>query len=177
MCGVISGGPSLQRGVSSDAFPNRQEDPAPAPPSSPDLANLSSNVDSNTIDGLLSNLTISTEREPVAHLPFSPASGQGMNAYPSPSMANQLPPPSMNEINGELMRIPNTLLPRIKQELMIPQDKDFAALTTDEKVCPHVFRPVYLLIALSSIAFLCSTAKGIVISPSRCIRRLLRLVP
>ncbi|KAF9648648.1 hypothetical protein BDM02DRAFT_2207585 [Thelephora ganbajun] len=63
--------------------------------------------------------------------------GQGVITNPSPSMTNRLPPggipPSMNEINGELMRIPNTLLPKIKQELMIPHDKDLAAMTPEEK--------------------------------------------
>lgn len=63
--------------------------------------------------------------------------GQGVITNPSPSMANRLPPGatplSMNEINAELMRIPNTLLPKIKQELMIPPEKDFTSMAPDEK--------------------------------------------
>ena len=62
--------------------------------------------------------------------------GQGVMTNPSPSMANRLPPgpPSINDINNELMRIPNTFLPKIKQELMIPHDKDLAAMSPEEKV-------------------------------------------
>jgi hypothetical protein len=48
-------------------------------------------------------------------------------------------------MNGELMRIPNTLLPKLKQDLMIPQEKDFGAMSQEDKVyscfaiCPSVF--------------------------------------
>ena len=40
-------------------------------------------------------------------------------------------PPSVHEINDEFMRIPSRLVPKITQDLMLPQDKD---LTIDEKV-------------------------------------------
>lgn len=61
---------------------------------------------------------------------------QGVITNPSPSMAHRLPPgavQAMNEISAELMRIPGAHLPKIKQELMIPQDKDFTTMTADEK--------------------------------------------
>ena len=93
--------------------------------------------------------------------------GQGGIPHPSPSMANRLPPPSMNEINSELMRIPNTLLPKIKQESMIPQDKDLGAMTADEKVCPRVLQFVYLFTVLFSTACSNSSAQSIAISPSK----------
>ena len=51
-------------------------------------------------------------------------------------------PPSINEINSELMHIPDTLLPKIEQELMIPQDRDFATMTVDEKVRSWTLRTV-----------------------------------
>ena len=70
--------------------------------------------------------------------------GQGVITNPSPSMAHRLPPggvpSSINEINGELMRIPNTILPKIKQELMIPPDKDLGSMTTEEKVRSLILR-------------------------------------
>lgn len=67
--------------------------------------------------------------------------GQGVITHPSPSMANRLPPGtiSMNEINAELMRIPSTLLPKIKQDLMIPLEKDFGSMTVDEKATSLLF--------------------------------------
>lgn len=46
---------------------------------------------------------------------------------------NELMRMSINEIDSELIRIPNTLLPRIKQDLWIPQEKDLATMTADEK--------------------------------------------
>ena len=45
---------------------------------------------------------------------------------------------SIDEIDRELMRIPNTLLPKIKEELAIPQEKDLTTMTTDEKVYSHI---------------------------------------
>jgi len=64
--------------------------------------------------------------------------GQGVITNPSPSMAHRLPPggppPSMNEINSELIRIPGALLPKLKQDLMLPQDKDLGTMTVEEKV-------------------------------------------
>ena len=63
--------------------------------------------------------------------------GQGVITNPSPSMAHRLPPgvpQSINEITTELMRIPNSLLPKLKQDLMIQQDKDVSTMTGEEKV-------------------------------------------
>ena len=69
--------------------------------------------------------------------------GQGVITNPSPSMAHRLPPGgaplTMNEVNAELIRIPSTLLPKIKQDLMIPAEKDFASWTVEEKVHPFLF--------------------------------------
>ena len=98
--------------------------------------------------------------------------GQGVITNPSPSMAHRLPPGgpspsiSMNELNNEIMRIPNTLLPKLKQELMIPQDKDYAALTPEEKVSFRISQFAYLFIILFSTAFSLSTAEGTATSPS-----------
>ena len=79
---------------------------------------------------------------------------------------NELMRMSINEIDGELMHIPNTLLPKIKQELGIPQDKDLATMTADEKVCSHIPWFAYLLIILTSNAYSHSTAKTIVTRPN-----------
>ena len=49
-------------------------------------------------------------------------------------LPNEIPPPLLNEVNAELRRIPNTLLPKINQELMIPLDKDLGTMTPEEKV-------------------------------------------
>ena len=82
--------------------------------------------------------------------------GQSVITNPSPSMAHRLPPgaapPSINEINNELIRIPNTILPKIKQELTIPHDKDFTAMTVEEKVRFSRFRRLinYLSISLAT---------------------------
>lgn len=73
---------------------------------------------------------------------------------------------SIDEIDRELIRIPNTLLPKIKEELAIPQEKDLAAMTTDEKVCSHIPWFAYLLTILVSNAYSHSTAKIIVTRPS-----------
>jgi len=94
--------------------------------------------------------------------------GQGVITNPSPHMANRLPPggaPPINEINGELMRIPNTLLPKLKQELMIPQDKDFGNMTPEEKVFSRILRFFCFFIVLFSTAFSHTTAESIVTSP------------
>ena len=91
--------------------------------------------------------------QPQAHSPNYPQSlgrpssrpntpGQSV-INPSPSMAHRLPPgatPSINEINSELMRMPNTILPKIKQDLSIPQDKELGAMTMEEKVRFSRFR-------------------------------------
>ena len=69
----------------------------------------------------------------------------------------------MAEINGELMRIPNTLLPKLKQDLMLPQDKD---LTVEEKVYSRILRPAYSFIIPFSSAFSIIIAESIVPSPS-----------
>ena len=76
------------------------------------------------------------------------------------------PPPSINEINNELIHIPITLLARIKQELGIPQDKDLATMTNEERVCSYIPQFVYLLIILVSIAYSHSTAEIIVTRPN-----------
>jgi hypothetical protein len=119
--------------------------------------------------------------QPQAHSPNYPQQlgrpssrpstpGQGVITHPSPSMAHRLPPggapPSINEINSELIRIPNTLLPKIRQELGIPQDKDFTAMTTEEKVCSHIPWFACLLIVLVSNAYSYTTAENIVPRPS-----------
>lgn len=70
----------------------------------------------------------------------------------------------MSEINGELMRIPNTLLPKLKQDLMLPQDGD---LTREEKVYPCILRPAYSFIIPFSIAFSTTIAGSIAPSPHR----------
>jgi len=85
-------------------------------------------------------------------------------------MTHRLPPGSVtaqiNEINTELMRIPNALLPKIKQELMVPQDKDFSTMTPEEKVCFRIFRFGYSFTILFSTELLLSTEASIVPSPS-----------
>ena len=63
--------------------------------------------------------------------PITPS--QGLVPRSSPSIFHRLPL-SLNEVDAELMRIPNTLLPKINQELMIPLDKDLGAMTLEEKV-------------------------------------------
>ena len=74
----------------------------------------------------------------------------------------------MNEINAELMRIPNTLLPKIKQELMIPVDKDHVSLTADERVFSTSFQVFCLfIIILPSTEFSVSIAPSIAPSPSK----------
>ena len=104
--------------------------------------------------------------QPQAHSPNYPqphgrpssrpgTPGQGVITNPSPSMTNRLPPggapPSINEINNELMRIPHTLLPKLKQELAIPQDKDFGTMTPEEKVCsPFRALLIYLQFPLAT---------------------------
>jgi len=93
--------------------------------------------------------------------------GQGVITNPSPHMANRLPPGGAPpSINDELMRIPNTLLPKLKQEVMISQDKDFTTMTPEEKVYSRILQSAYLLIILSSTAFSHNTAESIVTSPS-----------
>ena len=52
------------------------------------------------------------------------------NGTPMPPLS----PPTPNEFNAELTLIPNTVLPKIKQELMIQPDKDLGAMTPEEKV-------------------------------------------
>ena len=101
--------------------------------------------------------------QPQAHSPNYPQQlgrpssrpstlGQGVMTNPSPSMANQLPPgpPSTNDTNNELMHILNTPLPKIKQELMIPQDKDLTTMSPDEKVYSRISWVFYLLTVLVS---------------------------
>ena len=96
--------------------------------------------------------------------------GQGGITNPSPSMAHRLPPggvpQSINEINAELMRIPNAFLPKLKQELMIPQEKDVSTMTGEEKVNPYVLRPVHLFTVPLSTGSSVSTAQSIVPSLS-----------
>jgi hypothetical protein len=64
------------------------------------------------------------------------------------------------------MRIPPTLLPKIKQEVMIPQEKDLGAMTIDEKVYSRILLFVCLFIAPFSTASSFTSAEGIVPSPS-----------
>jgi len=72
----------------------------------------------------------------------------------------------MNELNSELMRIPSALLPKIKQDLGIPQDKELGATTVEEKVCSHIPWFAYLLIILLSNAYSHSTVESIITSPN-----------
>jgi len=76
--------------------------------------------------------------------------GQGVIPNPSPSMAHRIPPggipQSINELHAELIRIPNAVLPKLKQELMIPQDKDVSAMTGEEKVDSCISQSAYLFI-------------------------------
>ena len=95
--------------------------------------------------------------------------GQGVITNPSPSLAHRMPPgapPSINEINSELMRIPGPLVPKIKQEIMMPQEKEFATMTIEEKVCSRKPQLVYSFTILFSFAFLTTSAKSIVPNPS-----------
>jgi len=95
--------------------------------------------------------------------------GQGVITNPSPSMAHRLPPgppSSMNEINGELMRIPNTLLPKLKQELMIPHEKEFNVMTVEEKVDSRIIQLADLFIIPLSTGFSATIAQSIVPNPS-----------
>ena len=115
--------------------------------------------------------------QPQAHSPNYPQQigrpssrpstpGQGVITNPSPSMAHRLPPggppPSINEINSELIRIPNTLLPKIKQDLGISPDKELTTMTNEERVCSYIPWFVYLLTILISIAYSHSIAESTV---------------
>ena len=73
---------------------------------------------------------------------------------------------SINELNDGLMRIPNTILQKLKQELMIPPDRDHATMTPEEKVSSRISQFAYSLIILLSTVFSPSTVEGIVTSPS-----------
>lgn len=48
------------------------------------------------------------------------------------------------KINAELMRVPNTLPPKLKQDLMIPQGKDVPAATREEQVNSCILQSAYL---------------------------------
>jgi hypothetical protein len=68
--------------------------------------------------------------------------GQGMITNPSPSMAHRLPPGTphtLNDISADLIRIPVQLLPKLKQESMIPLDKDLTSMTPEEKASSFLF--------------------------------------
>jgi len=63
--------------------------------------------------------------------------GRGPITDPSLSMVHSPPegdPLPTNKIDAELIRIPLSLFPKLKQDLMIPQYKDLPALTGEEKV-------------------------------------------
>ena len=98
------------------------------PPNGP--PNMANQVAGNQPQAHLPNFP-----QPLAHSPSRPNTpGPGVIPHPSPSMAHRLPPPSLNEINAKLMRISDALLTKIKQELMIPRDKDLGVMTPEEKV-------------------------------------------
>jgi len=96
--------------------------------------------------------------------------GQGVMTNPSPSMAHRLPPgvvpQSINDINAEFMRIPNTFLPKLKQDLMISQEKDVSALTGEEKVDSCILQSAFLFTVPISTGLSVSIAQGLVPSPS-----------
>ena len=75
--------------------------------------------------------------------------GQGIITNLTPSMDHRLPPgkapPSIDKFQNELMRIPNMLLPRVEQEVSVPQDKDFTTMTAGEKVYSRMLQ-LYLFI-------------------------------
>ena len=91
----------------------------------------------------------------------------GVITKPSLLMAHRSPPSraplSIDEFY-DFMRIPNPLLQRIKQEVSVPQDKDFATMTADEKVysCISQFR---LFILLFRTAFSFTTVESTVNNP------------
>jgi len=113
-----------------------------------------------------------TGNQPQAHSPNYPQQigrpssrpstpGQGVITNPSPSMAHRLPPggtQSINELNAELIRIPSTLLPKLKQDLMIPQEKEVQVMTGEEKVDSCILRSAYLFTIPHSIGLLVSIA-------------------
>ena len=72
----------------------------------------------------------------------------------------------IDEIDRELTCIPNTLLPKIKEELAIPQEKDLVIMTTDERVRSHIPWFAYLPTVLVSNAYSHATAKSIVTKPN-----------
>jgi len=81
---------------------------------------------------------------------------------------HHLPPPSISiyEINAQFIRIPPTLMPKLKQDLMIAQNKDVSALTEEEKVDSCILQSAYLFTILLSTGLSVSFAQSIAPSPS-----------
>ena len=97
--------------------------------------------------------------------------GQGVITNPSPSMSHRLSPVvggmNMNEITAELMRIPNTLLPKLKQDAMIPLEKELTSMSPEEKVFFFPLLLVDFLMILSSTEFSPYIVPSIVPCPNK----------